>query len=117
MVENCLMDLPYVADGCIVGVPQDAHMELCGAVVRLRQETRSPIRLTQIRSDLAPSLAPYMMPTLLRILVEGEELPRNASAKVMRSQVLKEYFGKEDGQIACIIPADVEQCAPVTFQF
>jgi malonyl-CoA/methylmalonyl-CoA synthetase len=116
MVETCLMNLPYVAEACIVGVADYAKMQLCGAVIRLHQQMTLPITLTQIRSDLAPSLVPYMLPTLLRILREGEELPRNGSGKVMRSQVLQEYFGKGDGVMTSTVPADVEQCSPPTFE-
>lgn len=115
-VENCLMDLPYVAEACIVGVADYARMQLCGAVIRLHQDITTPITLDKVKSDLAPTLVPYMMPTLLRILREGEEIPRNASGKVMKNKVLKEFFSKEDGQMDHAIPADVEQCAPAIFQ-
>ncbi|KAM4055712.1 AMP-binding enzyme [Hirsutella rhossiliensis] len=110
-VESSLADLPYVAEACIVGVPDYAAIQLCGAVVRLRSQVESQITLARIRCDLAASLAAYMLPTLLRVLKEDEELPRTASGKLLKRQILRDYFGNADGMPACRVPADVEQCA------
>lgn len=106
------MDLPYVAEACVVGVPHQEVRELCGAVVRLiNGVTRiEQITLSRIRSDLGGSLALFMMPLVLRIIKDGEELPRTVSGKPIKRQILKNYFGTTDWFPAGDLSPGVEYC-------
>ncbi|KJZ74545.1 hypothetical protein HIM_06141 [Hirsutella minnesotensis 3608] len=112
-VESSLMDLPYIAEACVIGVPNYTTIQLCGALVRLKKHTQQQITLARIRSDLSASLPLYMLPCVLRLLKEGEHLPRTHSGKLIKKDILKEYFGNADGLPTSGVSPDinVEQCA------
>ncbi|KAF4504454.1 hypothetical protein G6O67_007904 [Ophiocordyceps sinensis] len=86
-VESSLMNLPRISEACVVAVPDN-----------------------DIRSDLRYSLAPYKLPTLLRILKDGEDLPRTVSGKPIKRQILNLYFGSTDGAQPKTDPPGVERC-------
>lgn len=94
-VENTLTDLPYISDAYIVGVPDHEAKELCGAVIRIQKGSVSPsqVSLAQIRSDLSETLPTYMLPMLLRIMDEEEEIPRTVSQKPIKKKILEQFFG------------------------
>ncbi|RAL08710.1 class I adenylate-forming enzyme family protein [Aspergillus homomorphus CBS 101889] len=105
-VENGLLNLPYVAEAVIVAVPDSACANQLGALLRLRQGDNQ-LSLSQLRADLANSLPAYTLPTKLRILHEGETVPRTATGKVNKKDALATYF---IGSAA----KNVETCAPHT---
>ncbi|OBT53698.1 hypothetical protein VE04_06328 [Pseudogymnoascus sp. 24MN13] len=111
VVESSLMDLPYISEACVVAVPDNDAKQLCGAVIRLERGTMpiGQITLARIRSDLQSSLAPFMLPALLRILEDKEELPRTVSGKPIKRQILMDFFGAVDGGLAENIPPRVER--------
>jgi malonyl-CoA/methylmalonyl-CoA synthetase len=96
-VENCLTDLPYVADAYVVGVPDHEAKELCGAFIRLAKGTlpQEQVNLAKIRADLSSTLSTYMLPTLLRIMKDGEEVPRTTSQKPIKKRIVKEFFAAD----------------------
>lgn len=89
-VERHLMGLPYIAEACAVAVPVDENKQLCGAVVRLKDGTKTT--LTRIRADLQADLDATMLPTVLRHLPPHEELPRTATGKPIKRQVIEDFF-------------------------
>lgn len=107
------MDLQYISEACVVAVPDTNAKQLCGAVVRLKRGNTQTgqITLARIRSDLQSSLAPFMLPTLLRILMGEEELPRTTSGKPIKRQILEIYFGSTDGSHAKNDLPGVERCS------
>lgn len=113
LVETNLMDLPYISEACIVAVPDKNFKHLCGAVVRLKPIGIPPteqINLSLIRSDLEDSLATCMLPALLRILTDEEELPCTATGKLIKKEILKIYFGSTDGAQVDSYPPGIERC-------
>ncbi|EEQ30582.1 acyl-CoA synthetases/AMP-acid ligases II [Microsporum canis CBS 113480] len=58
-----------------------------------------------LRTSLATKLPAFMLPTVLRILQEGEELPRTVSNKVIKAKVIEQYFPLAD---SWKFPAEVE---------
>jgi malonyl-CoA/methylmalonyl-CoA synthetase len=70
---------------------------LAAALVRLKRPNGQDsypqiIDLQKIRSDLALAIELYKLPALLRILQDGEEVPRTASDKAMKKKMLEQYF-------------------------
>lgn len=94
-VEQALADLPYVSEACALAIPDHQARELCAAVIRIARTSNIPkskINLARIRSDLREGLPSYMLPAILRILKDGEEIPRTVSGKAIKKAVRKEYF-------------------------
>lgn len=81
------MDLPYISDAYVVAVPDHDCKEVAGALVKIRRLTMSSARdmaeqvvsLAKIRDDLVQRIATHKLPAMLRILREGEGVPRTAS--------------------------------------
>lgn len=88
-----MMGLPYTAEACVVAVPVEEDKQLCGAVVRLKDGTGvEKITLARIRADLGANLDVTMLPTVLRLLGPQEELPRTATGKPIKRQVIEDFF-------------------------
>lgn len=87
------MGLPYTAEVCVVAVPVEEEKQLCGAVVRLKLDMGlEKITLARIRADLQADLDVTMLPTILRLLGPQEELPRTATGKPIKYQVMEDFF-------------------------
>lgn len=109
------MGLPYTAEVCVVAVPVAEKKQLCGAVVRLKSGTESEkITLARVRADLRADLDVTMLPTILRLLGPREDLPRTATGKPIKYQVMEDFFyGGDCGRDWFAVdnpPADVEFC-------
>ena len=116
------MDLPYVEDACVLGIPYHEARQLCGVVIKLRPTSppslspSSPqpavIALSKIRSDLSNAgvLPAYMFPVVLRILKESENIPLTHSGKPIKRQILSQYFLTTDSFPAENLPEGVEYC-------
>lgn len=105
------MELPYVADAYVLGVPYHEARQLCGAVVRLRSEiSDNKVDLARIRDDLSHDMATYMLPVVLRILKGGEELPRTVSGKPVGREILSKFFGTTVSLPVEDLPQGVEYC-------
>ena len=81
-VEDCLMSHPAVIDAAVVGVPdQEFGQRLVAYVVLAAGASASPDELTEyVRANLARYKAP-------RQIVPLDELPRNATGKVLRNKL------------------------------
>ncbi|PIG79525.1 hypothetical protein AARAC_000449 [Aspergillus arachidicola] len=95
-VENHLTDLPYVTEACVLGVPDHEAKQLCGAIIRCSKDTSSQVSLHRVRSDLSKYLPTYMLPALLRVLKDTEEIPRTISQKPIKKLILRDFFGVTD---------------------
>ncbi|PKK48947.1 hypothetical protein CI102_7970 [Trichoderma harzianum] len=110
-VEQSLLDLSYISEACVLAIPDHEAKELCAAAIRLDATSSVPapeISLARIRSDLMQSLPMYMLPAILRILKDGEEIPRNISGKVVKAAVRRELFATTDWWPHSNPPAEVE---------
>jgi malonyl-CoA/methylmalonyl-CoA synthetase len=82
-VEEVLREHPAIEECAIVGVPDAEWGERVSAVVVFRgAEERS---LTELRDWARERLAPYKLPSLLRVVTE---LPRNAMGKVVKPELV-----------------------------
>ncbi|KAB8272502.1 hypothetical protein BDV30DRAFT_239575 [Aspergillus minisclerotigenes] len=90
-VESCLSSLPYVEEAHILPVADARCDNRVAALVRLRQG-HTCVTLQSIRKDLSTLLPVYQMPTLLRILGMGDEVPRTFSEKVAMKKTVERFF-------------------------
>lgn len=82
-VENVLTECPGVRECLVMGVPhQDLGQEVAAVVVSDGTRSLTPAGLTAFARE---RLAHYKVPARWRIT--GEELPRNATGKVVRREV------------------------------
>ncbi|KAF7175183.1 hypothetical protein CNMCM7691_006587 [Aspergillus felis] len=115
-VEAHLLELPYISEAYILSVPDLQNGTRVAALVRLRvpktthdapesTEEEAKVDLRTIRSDLLDKPSMYKLPTLLRILQDGEAVPETRTGKPVRKQAVERYFPvSEDFSL----PADVE---------
>jgi acyl-CoA synthetase (AMP-forming)/AMP-acid ligase II len=82
-VENALFAHPDVVEAVVAGIPHDVLGEDVGAWVVLR--AGSETTADDLGAFLAARLADYKVPRRLRIV---DELPRNASGKVAKHQLV-----------------------------
>jgi len=76
-IEEALRTHPEIGDCAVIAVPDEEWGERVGVAV----EPQSKLTLAQLRDWAAERLAPYKIPTLLRVV---EALPRNALGKVTK---------------------------------
>ncbi|KAF2093314.1 adenylate-forming enzyme AfeA [Rhizodiscina lignyota] len=117
--EHAVMELPYVSDACVVGVPNTRVRELCAVVLKpniANMPNDGIINLAKIRSDLAAAnMSDYMLPLVLRVLKPEEELPRTLSGKLVRKRVFADYFGDAQGKTAVDAPHGIEIWPEIPF--
>jgi malonyl-CoA/methylmalonyl-CoA synthetase len=119
-VEMHLLDLPFIAEGCILAATSEDNGGQVAALVRFQAAgvcgadpgyTAGTVPppdqscLKFLQDSLATSLPAYMLPTMLRVLQDGEEIPRSASLKVLRRKAVEQYFALSDDMR---LPLDVE---------
>lgn len=112
-MEQSLASLPYVSESCVLAIPDHEARELCAAVIRTTKASdtlRDKINLARVRFDLKESLPTYMLPAILRILKDDEEIPRTVSGKAIKKTIRKEYFATTDWWPHNNPPLDVEYC-------
>ncbi|HTR71445.1 MAG TPA: class I adenylate-forming enzyme family protein [Mycobacteriales bacterium] len=84
-IENCLEGHPDVEEVAVIGIPDEEFGQLVGAVVVPSEgATIDPDSLTAYVKE---RLAYYKVPT--RWFVQSDPLPRNASGKVVRPDVVE----------------------------
>jgi fatty-acyl-CoA synthase len=79
-VEDCLMSHPAVVEAAVVGVPDEEFGQRLMAYVVLR----APAEPTELIQHVRANLARYKAP---REIVVVEDLPRNATGKVVRGRL------------------------------
>jgi fatty-acyl-CoA synthase len=91
-VENALASHPAVAELAVIGAPHEQWGETPAAVAALHPGAL--LTIDELREWGTGRLARYKLPTILHLV---PALPRNASGKVMKT-VLRRQFGDPRGQ-------------------
>jgi acyl-CoA synthetase (AMP-forming)/AMP-acid ligase II len=82
-LEAVLFEHADITEAAIIGVPHDRLGEEVGAVVRVRDG--ATITEDDVRDLVAARLAAFKVPA--HVWLTTEELPRNASGKVLKRQL------------------------------
>jgi long-chain acyl-CoA synthetase len=86
-VEAALYEHPDVIEAAIIGVPHDRLGEEVGAVVR--RKPGSALSADDVRAHVGARLAGFKVPTA--VWVVDDELPRNATGKVLKRELRETY--------------------------
>lgn len=79
-IEDCIYQLPEIAEVAVVGVPDEKWIEAVSAFVVVK----APITKEKILEHVRAHLANFKVPKQVEIV---EELPRNASGKILKRQL------------------------------
>jgi acyl-CoA synthetase (AMP-forming)/AMP-acid ligase II len=85
-VEHVLYSHPQVLEAAVIGVPHEVWGEAVAAVIV--PKPGQTIDFQELQEFCRKSLAGYKIP---RVFYEAEQLPRNASGKVLKYQLRKQY--------------------------
>ncbi|KAK6513762.1 hypothetical protein TWF506_008198 [Arthrobotrys conoides] len=83
--REILSSIPNVKEAAVVGIPDEEWGERVAAVVVVEHGTNG-MELKQFRDILRSTLAPYKIPTLLKVV---HEIERNVMGKVNKKQLIK----------------------------
>ncbi|MEU6561506.1 class I adenylate-forming enzyme family protein [Nocardia nova] len=85
-IEKVLTGFPGIGDAAVIGVPDSTYNEVgCAVIVRAGDAVPDP---DELRTLCRSALASYKIP---KYFVYREELPRNASGKVLKYLLRAEY--------------------------
>jgi long-chain acyl-CoA synthetase len=82
-VEAALYEHPDVTEAAIIGIPHELLGEEVGAVIRTREG--ASLLADDVRAHVAARLAAFKVPS--KVWISTEELPRNATGKVLKRQL------------------------------
>ncbi|MBN7798822.1 class I adenylate-forming enzyme family protein [Parahaliea mediterranea] len=86
-VEGVLLGHPAVLEATVFGVPHEQWGEELIASVHLGDDSATE---EELRAHVAGHLAGFKVPA--RILISGDELPKNATGKVLKKAVKEQYL-------------------------
>jgi long-chain acyl-CoA synthetase len=88
-VEAALYEHPDITEAAIIGVPHDRLGEEVGAVLRIRDG--ASVTEDDVRDHVSARLAAFKVPA--HVWLVHEELPRNASGKVLKRELRDKLTG------------------------
>ncbi|KAE8347278.1 hypothetical protein BDV24DRAFT_157575 [Aspergillus arachidicola] len=109
-VEAALSRLPYISESHVLPVADPRTGSRVAALVRCREEHKSNLTLHSLRKDLCSYLPLVQLPTVLRILCDGEEVPRTISDKVIRGEAKQMFFPQKADPSLSDLPTQVQFC-------
>ncbi len=88
-IENVLMELPYVLECAVVGVPDETRGQLVKAFIVLTKDKQPSEELKKkIQDYVKHNTAPYKYPRKIDFI---EAMPKTPSGKIRRSELRKIY--------------------------
>ena len=94
-IESVLFEHGAVADAAVIGIPDEQWGETVMAFVVLRQG--SNLQLGELQEFCRASLAGFKIPRRLEIL---QEIPRNASGKVLKASLREPYWQGHERRVS-----------------
>jgi malonyl-CoA/methylmalonyl-CoA synthetase len=103
-VEAYVSKLPYIAEACVLSVPSPNNRlteQRVGILVRVKVSNEGrgeslchqhDLTLERLREDLSHDLPLSMLPTIMHVLRDGEEIPKTLSDKVRRKDAVSKFF-------------------------
>ncbi len=91
-VEQALYSHPQILEAAVIGVPHEVWGETVAAVIVPKEG--QTVDHEEVKEYCRQSLAGYKVP---KILYEMEQLPRNASGKVLKYRLRTQYSEDESG--------------------
>ncbi|MEA3055726.1 MAG: steroid-24-oyl-CoA synthetase [Actinomycetota bacterium] len=82
-IEAALYEHADITEAAIIGIPHDRLGEEVGAVIRVRDG--AAVTETDVQDHVAARLAAFKVP--VKVWIVHEELPRNASGKVLKREL------------------------------
>ena len=105
-VETHLIALPYVAEGYILPVEDTQCDTRVAALVRFHNNPDGnnddkETDLHTLRKDLSKDMPAYQLPTVLRVLRDGETVPRTWTDKTAVRRALDMFFPQDADDRLC----------------
>ena len=91
VIERHLLSHENIADVAVVGLPDLTWGQKVAAIIVLRDPS-SELTLSELRSWAKDKLAPYELPSLLKVIAA---MPTNVMGKVNKKQLLETVLAKE----------------------
>lgn len=86
-IENVLMELPYVLECAVVGVPDALRGQVVKAIIVLTRGTQASDALKkEIQNYVKSNTAPYKYPRIIEFV---DSLPKTISGKIRRAELRK----------------------------
>ena len=82
-VENVIYQIPEVAEGAVIGIPDERWGEVGEAIIALKPDTT--LTADDVTTYCDSRLARYKQPKRVRFV---EVLPRNATGKVLKFELM-----------------------------
>ena len=84
-IESVIMELPYVLECAVTGVPDEVRGQLVKAtIVLVKGNTPSEALKKEIQNYVKEKTAPYKYPRVVEFV---EELPKTISGKIRRNEI------------------------------
>ncbi|PYI11830.1 acetyl-CoA synthetase-like protein [Aspergillus sclerotiicarbonarius CBS 121057] len=87
-VERKMLALDAIQEVAVVGLADEEWGQRVAAVVKQRAGTE-PLELASLRTELKQEMAPYKIPTVLKLV---EAIERNAMGKVNKKTLVQKYW-------------------------
>ncbi|GAQ03028.1 acyl-CoA synthetase family member 3, mitochondrial [Aspergillus lentulus] len=87
-VERKMLGLDAIEEVAVVGLADEEWGQRVAAVVKQRPGTE-PLELQSLRAELKQEMAPYKIPTVLKVV---DSIERNAMGKVNKKIIVRKYW-------------------------
>ncbi|KAJ5902009.1 hypothetical protein N7495_002537 [Penicillium taxi] len=111
-VETAISGLPYISESHVLPVTDSRLGHRVAAIVAYRTmpDIAPNKTLESLRKDLSGLLPTSKLPTMLRVLGDGDPVPRNSVGKVVKRKLREAYFPESDDPLSDKMSPEVQIC-------